>query len=84
MQPMSGARRAAFDRAVWLRGLAVGDPVRVVLPAEGGAVEHTRVTVVRPSTIEVAGRYTSFARGTGLARGANPATGPCLEREEGA
>jgi hypothetical protein len=83
MQLMSGARRAAFDRAVWLRGLAVGDPVRVVLPDAGDAVEHTHVIAVRMHTIEVAARTTNFSRRTGISRGACPVRGPRLEREEG-
>jgi hypothetical protein len=75
-------RTMSEERAQWLLGLAVGDPVRVVLPG-AVAIEHTRVAAVWPHTIEVRGRATRFARGTGIARGAAPDTGLRLEREEG-
>jgi hypothetical protein len=75
-------RRVAEARARWLQGLAVGAPVRVVQPGAGDAGEHTRVTAVRAHTIEVAGRHTYFTRHNGIARGADPATGPRLEPEE--
>jgi hypothetical protein len=66
-------------RGRWLRGLAVGDPVRVVRPGPGGAVEVTQVAVVRPNTLEVAGRCTHFARHSGVARGQDERTGLRLE-----